>query len=188
MSSLQAKKSTFTKNLILTAAAELADTLDINDLSFKKVSEHAGISERTMFRYFSTRDDFLDAFAAQLHSQLQLPSIPSTTERLEDYVAQLYSSFDAQPRLVHLLLDAQLLPRIVNTTSKMRYQELIVLLKQRYPHCDETLITHIAANLRYIMSASTWRYYREMFSFDLPSSIQCASMVIRQALANLNSL
>ena len=183
MTTLQAKKSTFTKNLILAAATELAEKLDMNDLSFKKVSEHAGISERTMFRYFSTRDDFLDAFATELHGQLQLPSIPSTTEGLSDYVVRLYKSLDTQPRRVHLLLDAQLLPRIVNTTSKMRFEELIALLKQQYPHHDDSVIKRTAANLRYVMSASSWRYYREMFGFDLPESIECANMVVRQALA-----
>ena len=186
MSSLQTKKSTFTKNLILTAAAELVDTLDMNDLSFKKVSEHAGIAERTMFRYFRSRDEFLDAFAAKLHSNLQLPSMPNVTEGLEEFVEQLFHSFEAQPRLVHLLLDPQLLPHIINTSSKLRLRELIVLLTQHYPQCDNLVITHTAANLRYFMSASTWRYYREMFNFDLSSSIQCVQMVVRQALADLN--
>ncbi|WJG10269.1 hypothetical protein [Aliiglaciecola sp. LCG003] len=125
--------------------------------------------------------------SAQLHSELQLPAMPLVIEKLEDFVEQLYQSFEAQPRLVHLLLDAQLLPRIVNTASKMRYEALIVLLKKHYPHCDETLITQTAANLRYIMSASTWRYYRQMFDFNMVASVQCARMVIRQAIAYLNS-
>ena len=187
MSSLQEKKANFTKGLMFCAAAELSADLKVNELSFKKIAEHAGISERTMFRYFNSREEFLDAFAAQLHSELKLPTIPSTTGQLEDYVAQLFTHLEAQPETVNLLLDPHLMQRIINTTAKLRFEELKVLLIQDYPQCDETLITQSAANMRYVMSASSWRYYRENFGFDLPTSIQCASLVVSQALAFLDA-
>ncbi len=187
MSTLQQKKADFTKQLMFTAATELADEFKVNELSFKKISEHAGISERTMFRYFPGREEFLDALAAHLHNQLSLPPLPDSTTKLTSYIEQLFTSLEAQPQIVNVLLDPHLLPRIIHTSAKLRFEELKVLLKQYYPKCSDSIITQTAANIRYVMSASSWRYYRVNFGFDLAFSIQCATLVVSQALAFLDS-
>lgn len=54
-SSLRDKKANFTRGLVLDSAIELLQERAISDLSFKQISEHAGVSERTMFRYFESR-------------------------------------------------------------------------------------------------------------------------------------
>jgi AcrR family transcriptional regulator len=188
MTSLQQKKSAFTKNLLLQAAVDLANTIDVAELSYKKVAEHAGISERTMFRHFSSREAFLDALATLLHQQLELPGIPESAKALSAYSRQLYQQLDKQPRKVEVLLSADLLPRILQTSSKERLKELQALLKQTYPHCPDDLIIKTAANLRYVLSASSWRYYRFYFEFDLTTSIQCADMLVKQSLALLDMI
>ncbi|MGS2719598.1 TetR/AcrR family transcriptional regulator [Paraglaciecola aestuariivivens] len=186
MSSLQQKKADFTQQLLLSAATELASQAKISEISFKKVADHAGISERTMFRYFTSREAFLDALADHLHKQLQLPPLPNSVNHLEEYVGQLFNSLEGQPKVLKILFDPLLLSRIINTSAKHRYLELITLLEQHYPKCDKALIKLSAANIRYVMSASSWRYYRENFSFDLNTSIQCAQLIVRQSLDYLN--
>jgi AcrR family transcriptional regulator len=188
MTSLPLKKSALTKNQLLQAAIELADSTDVAALSYKKVAEQAGVSERTMFRHFSHRDAFLDALAMVLHQQLALPAIPDSAQDLSAYSRQLYQQLDKQPRKVEVLLSADLLPRILQTSSKDRLEELHSLLQHAYPHCPDDLITKTAANLRYVLSASSWRYYRCYFKFDLTTSIQCADMLVKQSLALLDMI
>jgi AcrR family transcriptional regulator len=187
MSALQEKKANFTVNLLLDAACELAQILDISELSFKKVAEQAEISPRTMFRYFNTREAFLDALTARLYAGLDLPDIPENVNALADYIALLYQKLDAQPRTVMVLLSADLLPRILNTTARARFEALQQLLHKAYPDTAKMEIVKTAANLRYVMSASSWRYYRMHFDFDLTTSIECAQMLVSQAIAHLES-
>lgn len=161
--------------------------MDIQELSFKRVSEQADISQRTMFRYFRTRDAFLDALAKRLHSDLKLPEIPANVDSLDDYIANLYTQFDAQPRKVMVLLSSDLLPRILDTTSKQRLASLEALLSRTYPKSNSRDIIKTAANLRYVISASSWRYYRMNFEFDEKMATECAQMLARQALYYLSS-
>ncbi len=185
MTALQEKKAAFTQKLLLDAACELIETIDISELSFKKVSEKAGISQRTMFRYFTTREAFLDALTARLYIELDLPDIPDTVHELPNYIAVLYKKLDAQPRKVNVLLSADLLPRVLSTTAKARLEALKKLLAEAYPNCSKADITKTAANLRYVMSASSWRYYRNYFELELDTAIDCAQLLITQSLEYL---
>jgi AcrR family transcriptional regulator len=185
MSTLLEKKAEFTINLILNAACDLSNTLDINDLSFKKVAEHTGISQRTMFRYFRTRDDFLEALAVRLHEKLNVPDMPDDIDGLIEYVSALFHKLDEQPRRVIVLLSTDLLPKVVNTSAKVRLNTIQELLKIRYPELAESIITKTAANLRYVISASSWRYYRVHYQFDLSTSIECVQLMISEALKSI---
>jgi len=182
MTSLNTKKADFTKGLLIDAACELAETLEVAELSFKTVSEQAGISQRTMFRHFQTREEFLNALTERLYSQLKLPEFPDDVDGLLEYIAELYQKLDQQPRKVVLLLSADLLPRVLETSAKARLMSLKQLLSRAFPKASKSDIEKTAANLRYVMSASSWRYYRISFGFDLSTSIACVSLVVSQGL------
>ena len=188
MSALLEKKAAFTVNLLLDAACDLLQTLDISELSFKVVSEKAEISQRTMFRYFRTRESFLDALTERLYAELDLPNIPDSVDALPDYIAMLYQKLDAQPRKVIVLLSADLLPRVLSTTAKQRLATLEALLAQTYPTASKLDIKKTAANLRYVMSASSWRYYRMHFDFDSVMATECAQLLVNQSLRYLEEL
>jgi AcrR family transcriptional regulator len=185
MTALQEKKAAFTQKLLLDAACELIETIDLSELSFKKVSEQAEISQRTMFRYFTTREAFLDTLTTRLYAELDLPGIPDAVDELPNYIAVLYKKLDAQSRKVNVLLSADLLPRVLSTTAKARLEALKKLLAEAYPNCSKADITKTAANLRYVMSASSWRYYRNYFEFSLNIAIDCTQLLVTQSLEYL---
>lgn len=188
MSSLTSKKLEFTKNLIIETACKLTETLEVSELSFKKVAAKAGMSERTMFRYFRTRDDFLDALTARLLSQLQLPDTPTRVDDLSAYASDMFRQIEAQPRQVLVLLSSELLPRVYATSAKTRLEELTALLATTYPKCPQPELIRTAANLRYMLSATSWRHYRTHFNFDLETCIACAQLVVTQSLNHLAQL
>ena len=187
MSLLQEKKAAFTVNLLLDAAWELLKRCDIDELSFKKVAEQADISQRTMFRYFTTREAFLDALTVRLYAELDIPNVPDEVDALPSYIATLYAKLDAQPRNVMVLLSADLLPRVLNANTKQRLQALEDLLKNHFSYVSADDIKKTAANLRYVMSASSWRYYRMHFEFDSQMATECGQLFVTQSLAYLGS-
>ncbi|GAC13257.1 TetR/AcrR family transcriptional regulator [Aliiglaciecola lipolytica] len=183
--SLQERKMEFTHNLLLEAACQLTEELDVNDISFKKVAERANVSERTMFRYFATRDVFLDALTQLLHQQLNLPAVPKSVAEMPAYIEELYSKLDAQPRKVSTLLQSELLHRVISSTAKDRLRDLTLLLSNTFPGAPKQEVLKTAANIRYSLSASSWRYYRQYFEFDLKTSIDCVQMLVDQAIQHL---
>jgi len=187
-SKLRDKKANFTRALLLDSAIELLQEYAISDLSFKQISENAGVSERTMFRYFESRAQFLDELTVKMYALLQVPTIPDDSQQLFVYLEALYRQFEQNPKLVEMLLASDFLSRILQTTAHNRFLEIKALLIRDYPHCPEDLITMTAANLRYIMSATSWRYYRANFGFDPATSIKSASILVQQSLSLLDHI
>lgn len=187
MSNLTKKKAAFTIGLILDSATELLDVMEVSELSFKKVSEHADISERTMFRHFTTRQTFLEALTQKLYNELALPQVPESSSELEAYIAILYEKFEANPRKVLVLHSSDLFPIVLSTATKRRLTSLERLLQKDHPACSPDNIKKTAANLCYTISASSWRYYRMHFNFDAKMAIECAQMLVKQSLWSLKN-
>ncbi|MFA3792403.1 TetR/AcrR family transcriptional regulator [Aliiglaciecola sp. SL4] len=188
MTTLQQKKLEFTRNLILSAACELTDKLDVDEISFKKIAQRANISERTIFRYFDSREAFLDELTQRLYGQLELPDFPTEITQLPDYISQFYTQLDNQQRKVLVLLKGELFQRVLSTSAKARLEELTQLLSETYPNTAEPEIVKTAANIRHNLSASSWRYYRMYFEFDLDTCIECSQMLVAQALQHLHKV
>jgi len=186
MDNLQNKKANFTRSLLLDSAVELLQDCAISELSFKQISENAGVSERTMFRYFENKAVLLDELTTKMHAMLDLPRVPGSSEQLSEFLETLYRQFEQNFKLVETLLDSDFYSRVIQTTAIKRHQEIKALLSQGYPNCPEDLITMTAANLRYILSATSWRYYRVIFDFEPSTSVKSANLVLQQSLLALD--
>src|SRR5690348_13966445 len=89
--SLSERHSDLSQRVILDAAVELLERASVAELSVRAVAKQAAISERTVFRYFATRDELLDAIAQEVSRRLELPADPVSLEELLNYPEALYA-------------------------------------------------------------------------------------------------
>ena len=75
--SLAARHADLTQRVILDSAVELLERASVNELSMRAIAKQAGISERTVFRYFANRDELLDAIALEVSRRFELPPHPT---------------------------------------------------------------------------------------------------------------
>lgn len=75
---------------------------------------------------------------------------------------------------------------VSNPAAKQRLVALEVLLKDHFP-MSHLLTLKITANLRYVMSASSERYYRMHFDFNSQMATECGQLLVIQSLAYLDS-
>src|SRR5206468_2270593 len=80
MSSLTVLHTDATERLILQSALAVLEDVSFHGLTVRAVALKAGMSERTIFRYFATRDEFLDAVAAEFTRLLNMPPPPQTLD------------------------------------------------------------------------------------------------------------
>ena len=186
--SLADRLADHTQRLILDSAVELLDEASVAELTVRAVAARAGISERTVFRYFAAREDFLDAVATEVGRSLALPPSPATMEELLDYPATLYRRFEAKAALTKAALHTELFHRMRNAQAGQRWVAVRQLLDRHAPKRSARDRKLAAANIRYLLSATTWHYYRFYFGFGLDETIECAQTAIRQAVDGLGTL
>jgi len=182
---LSTLRNDLTRKLILDAALETLERSTVGELTVRAVARHANISERTVFRYFATREEFLDAIAEAVRARFDLPPPPETLEDLLAAPRALYTRFDAVRSLTVAALHSDLFHRMRETQAKARWMAVRKLIDEAAPERGERERRIAAANIRYYLAASTWHYYRFYFNFSLEDSIACAEAAIRDALAGL---
>ncbi len=182
---LKDRRAGQTRTLIMGTAVELLEAGSFGELTMRETANHAGISERTVFRYYPTRDAFLDAVAVEVVARLDTPPPPTSVEELLALPGLLYRNFEANQRLTRAALHTELFHRIRDSTAKVRWTAVRELVDRYAPDVPERARRIAAANIRYYLGATTWHYYRFYFGLNLDETIACAETAIRQNLASL---
>src|SRR5947208_1278973 len=90
----------FTRSRILDAAAAELGRNSVEELTVNCVARTAGITERTLYRHFPTRDDLLGAVWAHIQGRIGSQGFPSTADELCKWPAHLFAAFDNHSELV----------------------------------------------------------------------------------------
>lgn len=176
-----------TRQAILDAAVAMLERSSVSELTVRAVAKQANISERTVFRYFATREEFLDAVADVVRARLALPPPPTTKEELRAAPRALYTRFEAVPNLTKAALHSELFHRMRETQARARWKAVQELVERLAPRRSERQRRIAAANIRYYLAASSWHYFRFYFGFSLEDTIACAETAIQQSLAGLTA-
>lgn len=186
MRTLSQRHADLTRELILDAAIAMLEAGPVRELTMRAVAHSGGLSERTVFRYFRTREELLDGVVVEGTRRLQTPAPPDSLAGLLQAPRALYSSFEARVGLTRALLHPDLLPRMQATVAKRRWDAVIRLLDRLAPESPLRERRIAAANIRYYLAATTWHYYRFIFGFEFEEAVDCANAAIEQALQGLH--
>lgn len=185
--SLVERQSDLTRRVIMEAALAELEHGSVGELTVRAVAKRANIAERTVFRYFASREDFLDALAAQVRAKLALPQPPQSVEALLAAPRELYSRFEALASLTQAALHSELFDRMRETQARSRWAAVRKLIDELAPRRSERERRIAAANIRYYLAATTWHYFRFYFNFSLEDSIAAAEAALRQTLTSLGA-
>src|SRR5436305_14938439 len=99
--SLAERRNGLTRELIVKAALDTLERATVGELTVRAVAKSANISERTIFRYFPTRDDFLDAIAGELRRVLALSAAPLTIGEVKLFPPLPQLPVETKPQLTN---------------------------------------------------------------------------------------
>jgi AcrR family transcriptional regulator len=179
---LSQRHSDLTEGVILAAAIDLLEHSSVAELTVREIAQQATISSRTIFRYFPTRDELLDAIAAEVIRNMHLPPHPGTLEELLAMPDALYRAFESKTSLVKAALHSELFDRIRSAPAQQRWIAVVKLLDRHAATATARERKLAGANIRFFLSATAWHYYRFYFGFSLSDTIAAAETAIRQAL------
>jgi AcrR family transcriptional regulator len=174
-----------TRQWIVAAAVDLMEQPGAGPLTNAAIAERAGISERTVYRHFATRDALLDSLAAEVARRLGSPPVPATPAALLDYPAELFACFEARSQLTRSALNSDVFPRMRDGPAAQRWRGVQQVLADALPGLPEAERAIAAANLRYLLAATTWQYYRYQFGFSLEQTVRCVRLALVLQLKGL---
>jgi AcrR family transcriptional regulator len=179
------RRNEVTRRLILDTAVDLLEADGLASLTMRAVAKRANMSERTVFRYFATRDEFLDAVTIATRERMELPPPPGSVADLRTLPRRLYEAFEAWQRLVIAGLHSEISDRIREVAARTRWvavRELIDELAPKRSVHDRKIAT---ATICHYLGATCWHYHRFRLGLGAEDTIECAELAIARAIDSL---
>jgi AcrR family transcriptional regulator len=106
--SLREQHAEVTRERILAAVAELLESGDTNELTMPSVAAASGVSLRTIYRYYPTRERLLEAAGRWIGDELFKHPYPRSLDETAERFRVECAHFDDRPGLVRALALSQL--------------------------------------------------------------------------------
>jgi AcrR family transcriptional regulator len=179
-----------TRRAILEAAVDLFLERKSDGFSVQEVADRAGLTHRTVYRYFPTRQELLSATAQHLapgsaeEPFVEVSTVEEWIEAIGAYFARTEANFEIVRRIVAALLasgDLRLFGQDVRERDTHRWQ----VFRRQFRHLPEGDARRTFATLRHLMSSTSYVLYRLRFGMSPAQATQAirsaASQIAEQA-------
>ena len=155
MNGLRERQAEIARTAILDAAADCLRAKDPDDVSLADLAIRAGVSLRTLFRYFPTRDDLFSEAGRRLHEAMGLS--PDVGD--DDVAASFLSASAAlakEPVLARNLLLTSTGRRVRAPGRRQRQASIARAVTSASRGLTPSATTSAAAVIGYLCSAASW--------------------------------
>jgi AcrR family transcriptional regulator len=178
-SALRQRQTAGTKELILQAVGEQLATGGIEDLSVARVAQRAEVSERTIYRYFPTREALFEGLAGWVRgATLDLPD-PLTAERLPDAIAASFENFDEHEAMMRGFLATPGGRELRAHTRRKRLRRINRALDDALRDADPQTAPYTRAIIANLCSTATWQALRDEAGMSGAEAGQAVAHAIR---------
>ncbi len=189
---LRDQQADFTRQMVMEAAKRVIDTYPIEEFTIQKIADEAGMSHRTVYRYYPTRQALLDAFTDWIEDVVA-PLPENLIEDPDDVTVTVRLAFDRFDQYAPyfragLILASQgepLRPHRQKDRDRQIREELAGLLEPLEPERAE----EVYAVLRHLLGAHTWHVLHDRFQLHdgrAGESVAWALEVLIEAIKNGN--
>jgi len=154
--SMTERRAQAAKEALLDAALEAFGDRGIG-FTMQDIADRAGVTHRTVYRYFSSREDLFAALAARSEVGLtRALDVPDTMDGLREALTVLFSHFERNAAITHALALNTLITGDTTAGSAERNDRLARWIRASYPHVADSDVVAIAAVLRSTIGGVGW--------------------------------
>jgi AcrR family transcriptional regulator len=170
-----------TREAILGAVEDCLSQRGLDELTFSQVAQQAGVSERTVYRHFETKEQMLEAFWGHVQRTL---GMEAATRSWHDYLEtrpEAFALMDRREQLIRAVMQstqAQVARQRVNAPRQAGIRRVVA---DRVGDLREPAFTELCALVHLLGSAPAWAALKDYWGIDGAR----AGRVVAQAIDQL---
>jgi AcrR family transcriptional regulator len=178
VSSLRERQKADTRALILETVERSLKDRSLSELSLAAVAREAGITERTVYRHFATREQLLEATWAAVNEAIGVKDFPRTVEELIERPKKLFPAFNRRGEVVRAMLASSQGRELRLHANKDRQTAIRGVVRSARPTLREPAFTRLCAAVQVLCSASGWVTMTDYWGLDSAEAGRAASEAI----------
>lgn len=183
--SLRAENAERTRTRLIEAGLALLQQ-GAADLTLRAVARQAGIAERTLYRYFETREQYTEALGPRLRELAGAP-LPESIDGLPQYAQLLFERFEQNRPLVEGIVASSGARADLRGTRARNLAGMRALVDRGFPEAGEAARAAAASALRVLLSGAGWVYLRSSCGLPNDAVIEHARWTIGALFAGLRA-
>jgi AcrR family transcriptional regulator len=154
--SLRERQAAVIREAILDALTDRLDADDPDDIALPQVAADAGISLRTLYRYFPTREAMFDAVGDHVVARLGLPRQIEGADDIAPVFLESARRGAQSPQLVRAMLWTRLGRRARSAHRRRRVESISAALAEVTSHLPAAEARRRAGAITYLASLPAW--------------------------------
>jgi AcrR family transcriptional regulator len=167
-----------TRTRILDAAIAEMSANELEGLTMAAVAKRAGVTERTVFRHFASRDELIQAVWPRMQVRVKSHGFPHTAEDLIATPQHLFPEFDKEEGFVRASAFSAAGREVRRAANTQRQKAMRACVRDAFPGISEPELTRLAAIVQLIDSAYAWAVMKEHWGLSGEESGKAASEAI----------
>jgi AcrR family transcriptional regulator len=155
-----------TRARILDAAIAQMSEAPVECLTVARVAKRAGVTERTVYRHFQTRDALLEAVWPRMQSLVGSRGFPQNAADLVATPRRLFPAFDTQEGPVRASVYSEAGREVRLRANPERQAAMLACVRDALPELDERETWARAAAVQLLNSAYAWSVMRDFWGLD----------------------
>ena len=185
--SLREQHALATRERILEAVADLLERDEVKELTVPAVAEASGVSLRTVYRYYPTREELLEAAARWIGDELLKHPYPRDLDEVADLYEAGAADFDERPGLVRALALSQLGRHVRGYRRGERLEAIRHALRAELTDLSEPELKQAEAVLAYLHNMLAYTTLREENGLCGEEIGEAIGWAIRTLIADLRT-
>lgn len=186
-SPLRERQMKETKEAIFRAATEQLADHGLAEFHIPRLADAAGVSVRTVYRYFPTKDALLEAFAEWLDDQIGTPSAPRDLDELLEGVETIFAAFDDNEDVIRSQWATPHGQAIREKGRHRRLASIQAAVKEAIPGLSAREQWQATAIFSLLHSSRTWQALRDDFGMDGREAGKVVAWALRALAAELRA-
>jgi AcrR family transcriptional regulator len=149
------------------------------------VAERAGVSRRTVYRYYPDRDALLKALWSRLSPGLFTDKMPWSVPVMLERQVELFEWFDDNAAAMTVAMASAQGRAMRNAMKEERVKSYRHALADETAHLDEPAKTQAIALIQFLNSGFAWREMRDQWDLSGPEIAEACNWAIRTLVAAL---
>lgn len=179
-----------TRERILAAVADLLEEGELQELTVPAVAEASGVSLRTIYRYYPTREELLEAAGRWIGDELLQHPYPRDLDEVADLFQVGCREFDERPGLVRSMALSRLGQRVRSYRHRERLEAIRRALHEELGGLSEQELRRAEAVLGYLhnmLAYTTLREENELTGEEIGEAIAWAIQTLVEDLRKRNT-
>jgi AcrR family transcriptional regulator len=179
-SPLRAHQKEQTREMILAAVAAILSNASTDAVTIGEVAKVAGVTMRTIFRHFTTREELLSAFWRWQLEQTGGRMIlgPNSVESLLKTMKEFFESLDGEENLIRAVISSPEGREIRKQANQVRLEKMLEFVDTIVPELPKRERHNMASGIVSVSSVLSWLFMRDNCGYDGKRAGEAAAQTV----------